>query len=238
MIKEVVPKELHEELRVDDWGWIENLYSENGVMTKVVEELESDLNNLENAKTEAIDREDYREAEKIKKTTNLILSRSLINFLSQKNILPKYGFPVDVVSLQVNLHTDEAKKVDLSRDLQIAISEYAPGSQVVANGKLWTSRYVKKVKNKELVRYKYSNCSCGYFRKTLDVNQETENVCPICDNNKMKTGTFIMPEFGFITEAKVEEPGSARPERTYSSRKHFSGVGEKVEDKKKIKSIR
>ena len=231
MIKEVVPEELHEELSVDDWGWIENLYSENGVMTKVVEELESDLNNLENAKTEAIDREDYREAEKIKKTTNLILSRPLINFLSQKNILPKYGFPVDVVSLQVNLHTDEAKKVDLSRDLQIAISEYAPGSQVVANGKLWTSRYVKKVKNKELVRYKYSNCSCGYFRKTLDVNQETENVCPICDNNKMKTGTFIMPEFGFITEAKVEEPGSARPERTYSSRKHFSGVGEKVEEK-------
>ena len=99
---------------------------------------------------------------------------------------------------------------------------------------MWTSRYVKKVKNKELIRFKYSSCSCGYFNKALDIETEKteiDKICPVCGNHKIKKGTFIMPEFGFITDGKVELPGSARPEKTYSSRKHFSGVGNKVEEK-------
>lgn len=231
MIREVVPKELYHELGVEDWGWVGDLYLDNGVMTKVVDELEFDLNNLEAAKQQAIQDENFWRAGDIKKVINTILNRPLINFLSQKNILPKYGFPVDVVNLDVNNHIDEALNIDLSRDLQIAISEYAPGSQVVANGKLWTSRYVKKVRNKELVRYRYSSCSCGYFNKKMNIDNEIERVCPVCGNHRMKTGKFIVPEFGFITASKVELPGTVRPEKTYSSRKHFSGVGNKVEEK-------
>ena len=49
------------------------------------------------------------------------------------------------MNLDVNFHTAEARNIDLSRDMRIAISEYAPESEVVANGRLWTSRYVKKV---------------------------------------------------------------------------------------------
>ncbi|MDD2493615.1 MAG: DEAD/DEAH box helicase [Tissierellia bacterium] len=231
MIREVVPKTLHYELGVEEWGWVEDLYGKNGDMTKVVDELENDLNNLENAKQQAIQDENFWRAGDIKKVINTILKRSLINFISQKNILPKYGFPVDVVNLEVNTHIDEALNIDLSRDLQIAISEYAPGSQVVANGKLWTSRYVKKVRNKELLRYKYSSCSCGYFNKVIDTETEIDKICPVCGNHRLKKGKFIMPEFGFITDGNVELPGSARPEKTYSSRKHFSGVGNKVEEK-------
>ena len=234
LIREVIPKELHHELSVEEWAWVDDLYGENGVMTKVVNELEYDLTNLENAKQQAIQDENFWRAGDIKKVINTILNRPLINFLSQKNLLPKYGFPVDVVNLEVNNHIDEALNIDLSRDLQIAISEYAPGSQVVANGKLWTSRYVKKVKNKELMRFKYSSCSCGYFNKVLDIETEKteiDKICPVCGNHKIKKGTFIMPEFGFITDGNVELPGSARPEKTYSSRKHFSGVGNKVEEK-------
>ena len=32
--------------------------------------------------------------------------------------------------------------IELERDLRIVLSEYAPGSEVVAAGKLWTSRYI------------------------------------------------------------------------------------------------
>jgi len=231
IIKEVIPKELYGELKIEEWGWVEELYGDDGVMTKVVDELEDDLKNLEIVKQEAVRDEKYWKAEEIKRIINTILNRPLINYLSQKNILPKYGFPVDVVNLEVNLHTDEAKNIELSRDLQIAISEYAPGSQVVANGKLWTSRYVKKIKKKELLRYKFSSCSCGYFNKKLDIDSENERICPVCGNPRMNTGEFIMPEFGFITEPKMELPGATRPERTYSSRKHFSGIGNKVEEK-------
>ena len=62
--------------------------------------------------------------------------------MSQHNVIPKYGFPVDVVELQIYHHSEEAKGLELTRDLKMAISEYAPDSQVVAGGKLWTSRYV------------------------------------------------------------------------------------------------
>lgn len=231
IIREVVPKELHNELGIEEWKWAKDLYSENGVMTKVVDELSSDLLNLEQAIDEAAIREDFWNAEILKRVRNLILNRPLINFMSQKNILPKYGFPVDVVNLEVNSHTDEAVNIELSRDLQIAISEYAPGSQVVANGKLWTSRYIKKIRNKELVRYKYASCRCGYFNKELNISNTIITSCPICGESRLQKGVFIMPEFGFITESKIREPGATRPEKTYSSRKHFSGVSDKLEEK-------
>ncbi len=60
--------------------------------------------------------------------------------------MPKYGFPVDTVELHLSGHQERAKAgLQLSRDLSIAISEYAPGSQVVANGDLITSRHSQRI---------------------------------------------------------------------------------------------
>ena len=231
LIKKVIPTELHSELQIDNWGWVDNLYGKNGVMTKITTELHDDLEKLGEAKDEAASRNKFMLARELHQTINTIRKRPLINYFSQKNLLPKYGFPVDVVNLEANLHIQEAKNVELSRDLQIAISEYAPESQVVANGKLWTSRYVKKVRKKDLIHNKFYSCNCGYFKTFLSVDEEDVFSCPICGGTKIKSGTYIMPEFGFITEASVKEPGNTRPERTYSSRKHFSGHGNIIEEK-------
>lgn len=231
LIKKVIPIELHPELEIDNWGWVDELYGEKGVMTKINAELMDDIEKLEEAKNEAASSNKFGLAGELHRTINTIKKRPLINYFSQKNLLPKYGFPVDVVDLEANLHTQEAKNVELSRDLQIAISEYAPESQVVANGKLWTSRYVKKVRKKDLVRNRFYSCNCGYFKSLLSVDDEEISSCPICGNGRMRTGNYMMPEFGFITEAEVSEPGNTRPERTYSSRKHFSGNGNLIEEK-------
>ena len=67
MIRELYPKELHHELGVEEWAWVDDLYGENGVMTKVVNELEYDLTNLENAKQQAIQDENFWRAGDIKK---------------------------------------------------------------------------------------------------------------------------------------------------------------------------
>lgn len=231
MLSEIIPVTLHDEIGINEWTWAEELYSEGGVMTKIVSELQSDLDSLYESKDCAAKENRFTEARDYLNTINTIEKKQLIGYLSQKNALPKYGFPVDVVSLEVKSHTDEGKNVDLSRDLQIAISEYAPESQVVANGKLWTGRYVKKVKNKELLRYRYQSCKCGYFKKELlSLNNEESHNCSICGKN-MDTGVYMMPEFGFITEDKIENPGSSKPKKTYSSRKHFSGLGEIVDNK-------
>lgn len=231
MLQEVTPDLIKESIELEDWGWVEKLYGENGVMTKVTFELESDLENLQEALRTAVENEQYSRANVLKRVRNTIMNRPLINYFSQKNLIPKYGFPVDVVALEINSHTEEAKNIDLSRDLQIAISEYAPGGQVVANGKLWTSQYVKRVANRELIRYRYTQCRCGYFRRIMELEPQEKTVCPSCGNPNPVTGTYIMPEFGFISDSSASDPGDRKPERTYSGRKHFSGVGKNYEEK-------
>ena len=69
----------------------------------------------------------------------------LIAFLVRNNVLPKYGFPVDTVELYQSANSVTDKKLQMVRDLQLAISEYAPDAQVVADGKLYTSRYIRKL---------------------------------------------------------------------------------------------
>jgi len=71
----------------------------------------------------------------------------LIEFLVRNNILPKYGFPVDTVELNVSPSVQgkqSVKELTLARDLQMAIAEYAPGSQVIADGWMYTSRYIRR----------------------------------------------------------------------------------------------
>ncbi len=228
-LQEVFSEDLQQKLGIRNWSWVEDMYDERGVMTKVVAEIEQDLREIDEAIEYALADEKYTFAGRLKRIKKTIVTRPLINFLAQRSLLPKYGFPVDVVNLDVNLHTSEGKNVDLSRDMQIAIAEYAPDSQVVANGKLWTSRYVKRVSSRELVRYRYIQCSCGYFHKDLDVEQSLETRCPICGERQSHSSVFVVPEFGFIAEDKPKEPGTKRPERTYACRKFFSGAGDLID---------
>lgn len=234
LIKKVTPIGLHNQLKIDSWGWVDELYTEEGIMTKIRNEVVSDIARLEEVREQAAERRDYPAAGHIERTINTIKRRPLINYFSQKNLLPKYGFPVDVVSLEANFHTVDAKNVELNRDLQIAISEYAPESQIIANGKLWTSRYVKQIRQKNLIRKRFFSCSCGYFKSLMLEHNEEMKFCPVCKMNRVRKGIYMMPEFGFITDSAPRKPGNTRPERTYSSRKHFSGNGNLLEEKEFI----
>ena len=57
----------------------------------------------------------------------------LIEFLVRNNVLPKYGFPVDTVELYQGMNSTSDKKLQMVRDLQLAVAEYAPDAQVVAD---------------------------------------------------------------------------------------------------------
>ena len=233
MLLTVVPEALHDEMGIGDWSWVDELYAQDGVMAKVIAELEHDLEGLEQAKQQAADDEEYSRAAELKRVIHTVKSRPLINYLAQRNLLPKYGFPVDVVNLHILLHTEEAQNIELSRDMQIAISEYAPESEVVANGKLWTSRHVKRLPKKELLTYWFIQCSCGYFEKHLTATSDEfpQKFCPACGTRLLRIGRFVKPEFGFIAEPLSQTPRMERPRRTYSGRKFFSQSGSGGESK-------
>ena len=62
--------------------------------------------------------------------------KGLLEALMERGLLPKYAFPVDVVSLSIPSEPDEEDSYEsqdyysaVTRDLKIALSEYAPGAE-------------------------------------------------------------------------------------------------------------
>ena len=62
-----------------------------------------------------------------------------IDWLANHRVLPKYGFPVDVIRLLPEKDDFSANDVKLERDLKIGIYEYAPGQQVIADKRVFES---------------------------------------------------------------------------------------------------
>ena len=162
----------------------------------------------------------------------------IITFLSKNGILPKYGFPVDTVELSVTNRKSLAAGLDLSRDLSMAIAEYAPGCQVVANGKLITSRYIRKVPNEHWKMYDYVKCSgCQTLNLSIHTeNKENDNLlaCKQCGKpfTSASKRTFLIPDFGFIAESKIEKPTLVKPERTYRTEADFVNYNNDIPEKK------
>ncbi|HXL05250.1 MAG TPA: DUF1998 domain-containing protein, partial [Bacillota bacterium] len=227
-LKRIVPESLHNELDISGWGWVETLLGEeDGLLELAHREVTSDVDELEKLIDERVrERNPKKPVDHLLRLVSTIKTRDIIGFLSSRNVIPKYGFPVDVVELQLLHEGEDAKRLQLERDLRIALSEYAPGSQVVAGGKLWTSRYIKRVPNKEWDRYRYAICdNCqSYVREREDL-EKGFTICPVCNARYGRNqGVFIKPSFGFMaSKDKPGKPGDARPEKTYSTRVFYSG---------------
>lgn len=229
-IQRIVPdrEDLRAELATAGWRWIDHLWTgeKTGLLDRVVEEVTSDLVELETAISQASDKKEFGRAKHFQQVIRTVRSRPLLGFLGSRSILPKYGFPTDVVELRTNhLEYPEAQRVELQRDLRIAISEYAPGGEVVAAKRVWVSGGINRPPNRMWDERFYVVCPiCSRFQSG---QQELGGTCIACGGNlahgRRLAGQFIRPEFGFLAEYK--EPrlsGESRPQRLYSSRVYFS----------------
>ena len=227
----ILPTDLAERLGVAAWGWLDGLLGPEGALTRAAEQMRAEVRQLEEARTRLI--QAHQPADYVLHIINAIKRRDIISFLSAHGVLPKYGFPVDVVPLQILHHGDEAKGLDLDRDLRIALSEYAPSGEIVAGGKLWTSRYIKRLPERLWTSYDYSICPhCHRYQRVLAGTGQRLETCIACGSplRGRERGTFIIPEFGFIADLEPpRRPGESRPERTYSSRTYYSGEGKASE---------
>lgn len=235
-LKDFLPLELSERFSVDDFGWVELMTGPEGVFTKAISSYRDEIKKLNLSLKEAQEGKGgniYFIQDRIRTFQN----EDIITFLSRKNVLPQYGFPVDTVELSIY---DIGKKknggsklqLDLQRDLGMAISEYAPGSQIVADGNLITSRYIRKIPNMAWKMYDYSICEgC----KTLNVEQHIDyeapdhlKTCRAC-GAELEGGirTFIVPEFGFEAN-EVRKASLIKPKRTYNSEVAFVGANDDI----------
>ncbi|MHA1755525.1 MAG: Zn-binding domain-containing protein, partial [Promethearchaeota archaeon] len=250
-IKQILPEGVDHNKLLNKEVILNNLFSESyGKFTEYGKlylanlNITSEVKQLENLKDEYQKKytleSSYKERNKIHyfiqwihRRIHTIKNEPLINFLSRNSIIPKYGFPVDVVKLEI-LHKDQsANEINLERDLRIAISEYAPGSLVVANGKIWKSAGLKVFKNQTWPIYEYLFCpNCEqfnirpYFKS--EYNNSSEFRCINCnlELENLQKYKFIDPIFGFLTDRNQPplKPGKQRPEREFFSRPFFHSL--------------
>ena len=226
-MRRVVPADLHNTLGIDDWSWLALLTSDdgNGILDKSVQEVDSDLALYAQLEDEAAKDKKYPLAGHFQNVARTVRRRELLGFLGSRNVLPAYGFPTDVVELRTGHipSIPEAAKIELQRDLRVAIAEYAPGGEVVAAKHIWTSGGLYRMPGRDWQTFHYAVCpQCGRFHRSLT---PLESQCNVCGANifawPRRYGQFLIPEFGFVASREVRDTGERRPQRLYASRIYF-----------------
>ncbi|MEV4296066.1 DEAD/DEAH box helicase [Microbispora rosea] len=212
-LRQVLPPEVQSDIGVDSESWVIRLCDH---LEKVRQELDQDITTFEQKIQEAVADKKFGVAERYQRTINTLTRRNLIGFLANRNVLPKYGFPVDTVELRT-IHCDSpvGSKLELARDLSSAIYEYAPGSEVVAGGILWKSAGVYRLPGRELITRRYHVCRyCQYFRH---VDDDLDLVCPACEMPADSLPReYCIPEFGFVAERKTSKPSTSPPKTSWN----------------------
>ena len=160
-LRAVVPPDMAVQAGLADGTWIDKIAGDESRFSLAEAEVSSDYRSVADLKEEAFRKEDVKTAVWARARVKTIAEEDALSFLSRKAIIPKYGFPVDVVELdtQRTKQGQEAFEVLLQRDLSIAIAEFAPTSKVIANKKEWTSYGLKRVAEKEWDRWWYARCA-------------------------------------------------------------------------------
>jgi superfamily II DNA or RNA helicase len=242
-----LPPEVSNSIGVNSWSWVQLLNMETpdgrgGWLQAIREMFSSEDKELDelilDLHGKALGKDGAKYARLLSYATSVkeeLRNRQLVDLMANGGVLPKYGFPVDVASLVPRFQDRQSKNgfgIELSRDLSLAISEYAPGGQVVAGGKILTSIGVKKPMQATFgsMRWVSVTCNtCGWFyHERLPLGTEFASVLPTqcgnCGGLNISDGeSFIQPKYGFIAAIDTNSAGSkTRPRRGASSKTYLS----------------
>ena len=234
-LAQIIPDDMKEKVGLSDGEWIKHIAGEESRLAEMQSEICADYRQAEEVKKQCVKGEDYKGADRAQKRAKTIADEQTLTMLSRKAVIPKYGFPVDVVELDTH-RLSNASKIQLARDLSVAVAEFAPGGQVVANKKVWESCGVKKVVGKEWKIWHYARCEeHNYFRRWMDVRDDTNDIC--CDIGERER-KYIEPRFGFVTQfgKRPEEP-QRRPQRVFGTRPCFIDFNKSEKDLHKEKIL-
>ena len=239
-ITNIMPAGMHDILGVREREWVLQLTNaqETGVLDLAHSDITGELDFLKSEEDRLGDQYAQthnhnlpRVINAISATIKTIRQKELLGFFGSRNVLPKYGFPSDVVELQTSHlgSTPEARDIELSRDLRVAISEFAPGSQVLAAKKLWTSAGLKVRPQNRWQEYFYAICKeCGKFHHSI---ANVPTTCTSCGEPLRGDRKFVIPDAGFVASNNVLIPGEEPPARTYANEVHFADYADDLETK-------
>jgi hypothetical protein len=231
-VKRIVPEELQGEWGIEAWEWLGGLISDTtqnekislGVLDRADDEIKGDVDDIARLIDELVKEKQFDRAGKMQYVQKTILGRQLLGFLGSHNVLPKYGFPTDVVELKTqHLTLPEAHQIELQRDLRIAISEFAPGNEVVAAGRLWISAGIYHPPGRQWQTHNYGLCDKCNKLVLLPMAIDQVPICSSCDEPIKKTEKFIIPEFGFMVgRDEPRKVRTKRPSRVFANDTYFA----------------
>lgn len=193
--------------------WINAVCAADGVLARAIAEVCQDYFTVTEFERVSREAARYRDAEWARQRGLTIAREDVLSFLSRKAVIPKYGFPVDVVELTV---PDRSQGVELTRDLRLAIVEYAPGRAVIANKYEWRSSGLKVVAGRALPRRWFRACSKhgSYVEAEYGVPSPQLTLPCRCRGEQ---GEYLQPIFGFFVGRDDVRPASLPDQQFFTS---------------------
>jgi ATP-dependent helicase YprA (DUF1998 family) len=216
-LERLVPAGVKASLGIRNWEWVDALVEPSeqdpteGWLQRAAAEVNEEVSTIDELILQATGQKKFDRAAYLQRQRRTLSGRDLLGFLASRNVLPKYGFPVDVVSLNLaRTGDDQAARLELDRDLKVALAEYAPGAEIVAGKTLWRSIGLTARTGREWPVRHWGICKqCGAFRQgSLQFPEE----CTVCGSSECSLrGHFVIPIFGFVGERSKQSPGDAQP---------------------------
>lgn len=235
--KKILPEPVYAEYR--DFKWLDDMDGDDEKMTYFVETIREMLKEYETARDEAIkkqmlgDEQASRDVTYFMHQISNLQKEDVIQCLSKYCVIPKYGFPVDVVDLQIYENGAPVNKYDMSRDLRIAISEYAPDSEVIVDGNKYTSKYISLKKEDEFPKNWFVTCS-NCKKINVFLSKSDSAACKYCGQPIASeiAEFYIEPVNGFKT-GDTKESTRLKPKRSYAGEVSYVGNG-KTDEKRLV----
>lgn len=163
-------------------------------------------------------------ASRLLRSSKALKKKRTIAVLAENGILPKYGFPTDLVELHLPEVEESAEenRLSLSRGMRQAIREYAPGAEIVAGKTLWRSVGLREPKGQKLEVRTYGKCpDCETFIWPIE-NYSGKGQCPVCHNEFALNKKMLIPSYGFVGRSSMKGVGLRKPRSKGYASVHFS----------------
>ncbi|WP_417385359.1 DEAD/DEAH box helicase [Gimesia sp.] len=233
--------------------WSELIQLSIDTFTRSIQDWNDDYEMLLDSWVDAVADGNKFQANAIRYQLKLLSELTVIEALADRQFLPSYGFPIGLQKLRVVVPDEsdpmrhrEEDQFRLERSGIMAVGEYVPGSQLLAAGKLITSRGLLKhwtgasLDSSPGLRGRF--CQCENDHSYYWIAGDTEQ-CPICDGLPKRQPQYLLfVKHGYTSAAwdpprwstDVERVGSAetlcisfRPHATAAGRQlaeNFAGI--------------
>jgi superfamily II DNA/RNA helicase len=229
--KKIIPERQYDEYK--NFKWIDEMGGEDEKMAHFVESIWEMLTEYEKAKEKAVKEDRGSDSDYYKRQIEKLKQQDVLESLSRYCVIPKYGFPVDVVDLQIYENGVPVNKYAMSRDLKIAISEYAPDSEVIVDKNKYTSKYITLKRNSQFTKNWFVTCS-SCRRTNIFLSSGDNSKCKYCgqDIGSEVAEYYIEPSYGFKS-GETKESTYLKPKRSYAGEVTYIGGG-KIDEKRLI----